>query len=457
MCCTLEEGELAEQVHRYTVKSFYDRMVQRGIYRAYVVYEDGMFTLSHPDLMAPLQAFFEASPAFAGHEAVFIGREDDIDTLFFAFVHNTRRGLAQGGLRFCKYSTLAELLEDGLRLSQGMTRKNALARLWWGGGKGIMALPFSVDDQREITPFTGREKYFEAYGRFVASLNGVYYTAEDLGTTTEDMAVIHSHNRFTTCVPTAMGGSGNPSPYTAQGVLRGIQAAWRFLSGTDNLKGVRVAVQGVGNVGAALVSVLDDVGAEVWMADTAKLPYLKSLQASRPGLHIVEQDDAIYDLDVDIFSPCARGAVINPLTIPRLKVKLICGAANNILSALDDARLLYERNIAFVPDYVCNRMGIINCADEWMGYLPEDIQNAVEKVYPDTLRIFEYARDMHITTTTAAEYLADEAAKRLHPLLCHRGIRIIRHLIDNYWADPVYAQHSMALGGYDEFYREIGR
>ncbi len=448
---TLIEGDLAAEVRLCTLKNFYDRMVQSEIYRAYIVYDRGTFSLSHPDLLAPIQAFFDSSPAFADHEAVFIGREADVDTLFFAFVHNTRRGLSQGGLRFCKYSSLAELLEDGLRLSQSMTRKNALAKLWWGGGKGIMPLPFGLNDASEIA-FDERKRYFEAYGRFVASLRGVYYTAEDLGTSTEDMAIILRHNRFTTCLPTAMGGSGNPSPYTAQGVIRGLEAAWRFLEKANSLKGVKVAVQGVGNVGTELVCALDDAGAEVWMADSAKMSHLKVLKEIRPELHIVEQDDAVYDLDVDILSPCARGAVINPLTIPRLKVKLICGAANNILSSDEDAKLLYERNIAFVPDYICNRLGIINCANEWMGYLPEDIQDAVEKVYPDTLEIFEYARKWRVTTTEAAEHLADRAARDIHPWLRDRGIRIIRYLINNYWADAqVYAPDPIAMSWYEAY------
>jgi leucine dehydrogenase len=450
MCGALIEGEIAEEVRLWSLKYFYNRMVQSGVYRAYIVYDGGTFSLSHPDLLAPIQAFFDISPAFAEHEAVFIGREDEIDTLFFAFVHSTNRGLAQGGLRFCKYFSLADLLEDGLRLSQGMTRKNALADLWWGGGKGIMALPFSVSDEREIVRPNGRRKYFEAYGRFVASLRGVYYTAEDLGTTTDDMTVIFRNNRFTTCLPLEIGGSGDPSPHTAQGVFRGMQAAWKVLRGTSNLEGVRVAVQGVGNVGTALVSALDNVGAEVWVADSAKMNHLKALEDIYSNLHIVEHDDEVYDLDVDILSPCARGAVINTLTIPRLKVKLVCGAANNILSLDEDAEFLRERNIAFVPDYLCNRLGIINCADEWMGYLPQDVQDAVDKVYMDTLRVFQRASQNNITTTKAAEDIADEKAQVLHPLFRHRGINIIRYLTDNCWAnEQVYARDPMAVYGYE--------
>jgi glutamate dehydrogenase/leucine dehydrogenase len=318
-----------------------------------------------------------------------------------------------------------------------------------------MVLPFGVNDPSEISQFEERSPYFEAYGRFVASLNGVYYTAEAHGTTNDDIAVILRHNRFTSCVPCETARSGDPSPYTAQSVLRAMQAAWKFLSNANSLKGVRVAVQGADSVGTALVNALDNAGAQVWIADSARMDYVSGLESMHPDLHIVERDDSIYDLDVDIFSPCGGGGVINPLTIARLKAKLICGAASDVLSSPDDVRLLRDRNIAFVPDYICNRIDAGIRADEWMGYLPEDIQDAVERVYPDTLRVFDYARARNITTTEAAEVLADEAARHLHPLFrhcgvsLHRGLRIINHLMDSYWAEAsVLSQQSAAASGH---------
>lgn len=450
MYSDLDEIRLAEETRHCTVKRLYERMERSGVYRAYILYRGGEFTLSHPELLAPIEVFLKRkSLAFAEHEAIFIGREEGIDTLFFAFVHNTRRGLAQGGLCFRKYSTLLELIEDGLKLSRDMTRKNAMARLWWGGGKGIMALPFSVDDQSEVAPSGRRKKYFEAYGRFVASLRGLYYTADGPGISARDLEVIHKHNRYTTCAPMATDDCDDPSPYAAKAVLRALQAAWRFLE-AGSLKGVKVAVQGGGAVGTALVSALDDLGAEVWMADSANPDQLKLLKEIRPSLHIVEQDDDLYDLDVDIFSPCADGAVINAHTIPRLKAKLVCGSASNILSSPDDARRLQEKGIAFVPDIICTCVEAINCADNWMAYLPEEIfRNAVEKVYSDTFKILDYAKRHRTTTIEAAEMMADAEAKQSHPFLRDRGEKIIEHLVDNYWADaPFAAQYAMAVGGY---------
>lgn len=424
----------ARLVRNLNLPEFLARLEAAGVYRGYLLYENGQFQLSHPQLLAPLQAFLELSQDFANHEGIFFGREDGLDAVFWAFVHDTRRGLAQGGLRFAPYQSLADVLVDGLRLSQGMTRKNALAGLNWGGGKGIMTLPRQFSHPSQFTASPERRAYFEAYGRFVASLGGIYYTAEDVGTNTQDMAAILSQNRFTTCIPGDHGGSGNPSPYTARGVLRAMQAAWQALTGSDSLAGVKVAVQGTGNVGGPLIRYLDDLGAEVHIADVNRAS-LDAIAAERPRLVVVETPEAIFDVDAQIFAPCAIGAQVNVDTIPRLKVKLVCGAANNILREPEaDAERLRARGIGFVPDFVANRMGIVNCADEWQGYLAWDVRLAAERVFPDTLRVFKYARNRYSTATQAANDLADMAASELHPLLGHRGRRIIDHLILSRWS-----------------------
>ncbi len=424
--------ELARKVRAASVEDFHDRLAEAGVTRAFVVSENGEITLSHPGLLAPVKAFFELSQDFDDHEGVFIGREDGIPTLFFAFVHDTRRGLAQGGLRFKPYDSMADVLVDGLRLARGMTRKNALAGLWWGGGKGIVAASEAVRTPEYLREGTEpRLELFRAYGRFIASLGGVYYTAEDVGTKTSDMNAILGQNRFTTCVGDALGGSGNPSTATARGVFVAMQAAWRFVTGSDDLAGAGVAVQGVGNVGGPLVGLLDDAGARVWVTDV-DAGALAALSAERPRIEVVEPD-AIFDLPADVFAPCAIGAQVNERTIPRLKVRLVCGAANNILGEDADAERLRRRGIAYVPDYLCNRMGITNCADEWQGYLQHDVELAAERVYPDTLRVLKHARGQMITTAAAADQLADVAACELHPMLGHRGRRLIDHLMASGW------------------------
>ncbi|MFN8673763.1 MAG: class I tRNA ligase family protein [Candidatus Sericytochromatia bacterium] len=425
--------EIAQILRDLKTEDFLNKLKEKNITRAFVIFENGEFKLSHPDILEPVKVFLELSQDFSKHEGIFIGREDGLDSLFFAFVHDTRRGLAQGGLRFASYEKFADVITDGLRLSQGMTRKNALAGLWWGGGKGIMTLPANIKTADEIKVGSEeRRRYFEAYGRFIASLKGIYYTAEDIGTNTDDMKAILSQNRFITCIPPSSGGSGNPSPFTARGVLKAMQAAWKTISGTDDLKNVKISVQGAGNVGGSLIRYLYEAGSKIWFCDTSETR-IKNMLEEMPELQVVKNED-IFDLDVDIFAPCAIGAQVNSLTIPRLKVKLVCGAANNILKEPDrDSILLKEKNILFVPDFLCNRMGIVNCADEWLGYLEEDIKLASERVYPDTLRVFKYSKNRSVTSMKAAIDLADIAASELHPLLLHRGRRISDELIKSGW------------------------
>ncbi|MGA8807934.1 MAG: Glu/Leu/Phe/Val dehydrogenase dimerization domain-containing protein, partial [Thermoanaerobaculia bacterium] len=436
----LRRRDQARMVRNWTVRDLIAVLDAEGIRRGYVVYENGEIIVSHKALK-PIRSFFELSHDFGAHEAVFIGRDPQFETIFTAFVHDTRRGLSQGGLRLQNYPNVAELLTDGLRLSQGMTRKNALAGLNWGGGKGIIqaipGLPLPAKDQ----PYPEeRRALFHAYGRFVASLGGVYYTAEDMATYTPDMDAILSQNRFTTCISKAIGGSGNPSAHTARGVFRAMLAARRATTGSEDLRGVRVSVQGAGNVGFPLVRMLHDAGCRLGVTDFSDAVRDK-VRSTFPDVTVIDDLDAIYDIKADIFSPCARTPLTKE-TIGRLhdaEVRMVCGAANNQLTnPEEDAETLAAMNITYVPDFLCNRMGIVNCADEWRGYLEDDVRLAAEQVYPDTLRVMRQAGRLHISTARAADMLADVAAAEVHPLIGHRGRRIVDHLIQTRWAsEPV--------------------
>ncbi len=446
----------AATVRQWSTSDFYRMLLGANIRRSYLVYEAGEFTVSHASpILGAIRAFFELSHDFFDHEAVFISRDDVTKTPFFAFVHDTRRGLSQGGLRIRDYANMAELLSDGLRLSKGMTQKNALAGLNWGGGKGIIAMPEGYGTPQEFRDDPrhqpARTELFRAYGRFVASLRGVYYTAEDMWTNTADMNVLLGENRFTTCIASARGGSGNPSPFTARGVFAAMRAAWKHLRKTEDLRGVKVAVQGVGNVGRPLVELLYKAGALVAVADPVKtaidstvdLLGARVVHCAKPenafrdrstSLWILDDPDSVFDVEADIFSPCGTGGQLNGGTIPRLKVTLVCGAANNQLrDGQPDAERLTRRGITYVPDFLCNRMGITNCADEWLGYLEEDVLLAAERVFPDTLRVLRYAKNLRITTAEAAESLANVAASELHPILGHRGRRIIDFIVRSSW------------------------
>ena len=424
--------------------SFVERLRALGLRRASFVWDpsEGALRASHPEL-APLAGAIQANTRdFHGHEGVFLEVGRSTGLLLGAFVHDTRRGLSQGGLRYWPYPTLGEFLSDGLRLSQGMTRKNALAGLWWGGGKGIIA---RADDDRFHDPGYRAEVYTD-YGEFVTGLRGCYVTAEDAGTVAADMAVVHAHTRFATCIPPRVGGSGNPSPATARGVVCAMEAA---LDETERggLRGKTVAIQGAGNVASHMVDLLLERGVARVIAteiDPERQAALGERWADQPvTVRLVPPgDDSILSEPCDILAPSALGGVLNPRTIPGVAAPIVCGAANNqLLDEARDGRALMERGVVYVPDYVCNRMGIVHCANEQAGYVPHD--PAIERhlgrewdgsVYHVTRRVLRDARMREIPTALAANELADAAAAELHPIWGHRGRQIIAGLERDGWA-----------------------
>ena len=428
------------------VQRFVDLLTQEGVHRAHLVYDRDQerVTASHP-LLEPLARFIgEDTRDFMEHEGVFLQVSPTGATLQGAFVHRTCRGQAAGGVRYWTYETVEGYLRDGLRLAKGMTRKNALAGLWWGGGKGVIArnpsLP--VDD-----PET-RAHIYREYGEFLTALRGCYVTAEDVGTSVADMAQVHAATRFTTCIPPALGGSGNPSVPTARGVVCGMEAAIDFLHAGDTLRGKTVAVQGMGHVGEPLIGFLLDKGvARVFAWDISPdLVHAVTQRVNDTRLEarvIAPNDDSGMAADCDILAPCATGAVLNPRTIPRLKARVVCGAANNQLEdASRDDRLLLERDILYVPDFLTNRMGIVTCADEQSGYLSPDplIERHLGRdwdhsIFRTTQRILHHAKTEARTPAKVAMDLADTLSVEAHPIFGHRGQGIIDGLVRDRWFD----------------------
>jgi leucine dehydrogenase len=273
-----------------------------------------------------------------------------------------------------------------------------------------------------------RRRLFQAYGKFVSRLGGTYYTAADLNTYNSDMVDVLSTTRFVTCLPIDRGGSGDPSPMTARGVFESMQAAWDVLFSAP-LSGVRVAVQGVGKVGKPLTTCLAEAGARLWLADfdqDVAERVARSLRDEHPGVEIeVVGRDEILRAPVDVIAPCAVGGVIDEAVIDALHpdVRLVCGGANNILDDEDrDAALLHARGVTFIPDFLCNRMGIINCADEWLGYSMKDVEDKIPDIPDDTRTLLRQVRDSRRNTLEEARAMAD---KRLgaeeHPLRELRG------------------------------------
>ena len=415
---------------------------ERGIRRAHFVSsaKTGRVEASHPELQ-PIAGFMESDPRdFQQHEGIFLQVSREYDTLQGAFVHRTVRGQAAGGVRYWSYDNVEDYLRDGLRLAVGMTRKNALAGLWWGGGKGVMARNPAVDrDDRSV-----RDALYREYGELMTAVRGCYVTAEDVGTSVEDMAQVFSTTRFTTCIPPELGGSGNPSVPTARGVLAGMTAALEFLDG-EPLAGRIFAVQGVGHVGGPLIQFLLEHGAEKIYACDVDAGLVETLQQTTPDsveLRCVGREDTwIYGIECDVFAPCATGAILNPGTIPMLKARVVCGAANNQLEdANRDDALLHDRGILYVPDFLTNRMGIVTCADESAGYVTPDpdIERHLQRdwehsIHQTCLEVFRESRSGGRPTSTVATEIADRLSMEVNPVYGHRGARIIESLVGDRW------------------------
>ncbi|MFJ8067662.1 branched-chain amino acid dehydrogenase [Peribacillus sp. NPDC096447] len=316
-------------------------------------------------------------------------------------IHDTTLGPALGGTRMWTYASEEDAIEDALRLSRGMTYKNAAAGLNLGGGKTVI-----IGDPRKDK----NEEMFRAFGRYIQGLNGRYITAEDVGTTVEDMDLIHEETNFVTGISPAFGSSGNPSPVTAYGVYRGMKAAAKEAFGTDSLEGKVVAVQGVGNVSYNLCRHLHEEGAKLIVTDINKESVARAVESF--GATAVNPDE-IYGVDCDIYAPCALGAVINDHTINQIKAKVIAGAANNQLKEPVHGDQIHEKGIIYAPDYVINAGGVINVADELLGYNRERALKKVETVYDTIERVIEIAKRDQIPTYKAADRMAEERIARM--------------------------------------------
>ena len=428
---------------------FIDSLKDAGLRRAYLVTdaETGQLRGSHEALSSLVEAVSGDSRDYHAHEGVFFEVGEESGHLLSAAVHKTRRGQAAGGVRFWTYPTMEAFVRDGLRLARGMGHKCALAGLWWGGGKGVVARRGGADHRDPEL----RAAVYRDYGRFMTGLRGCYVTAEDVGTTTDDMALIFSRTRHTTCIPDSLGGSGNPSGPTAAGVVVAMEAALQHL-GLGTLEGKTVAMQGLGNVSTFMVQELLDrqvdaiIGAEIDEHAVARIKDRFAgtcLQARlvQPG------DDAILAEPCDVLAPNAVGAVINPGTIPGLRAKVICGAANNQLEESDrDSTALRDAGVLYVPDFLANRMGIVNCANEQYGYLGGDdpaiaahLQRETPTgVFQRTLEVLGRAEASGQTTAQEAVALADDLMEEQHPLWPHRGQVIINELVRRGWDRGAY-------------------
>jgi leucine dehydrogenase len=317
-------------------------------------------------------------------------------------IHDTTLGPALGGTRMWTYESEEAAVIDALRLARGMTYKNAAAGLNLGGGKTVI-----IGDPRKDK----NEEMFRAFGRYIQGLNGRYITAEDVGTTVHDMDTIYQETSYVTGISPAFGSSGNPSPATAFGVYRGMKASAKEAFGSDSLEGKVVAVQGVGNVAFHLCRYLHEEGAQLIVTDINKEAVQRAVDEY--GAKAVDPDD-IYDVECDIYAPCALGATVNDETIKKLKAKVIAGSANNQLAESRHGDILFENGIVYAPDYVINAGGVINVADELYGYNRERAMSRIETIYDNIEKVFDISKRDHIPTNVAADRMAEERIQHMH-------------------------------------------
>lgn len=330
------------------------------------------------------------------YEQVVICQDKNSGLKAIIAIHDTTLGPALGGLRMWTYDSEEDAIEDALRLARGMTYKAAAAGLNLGGGKTVI-----IGDPRKDKS----EALFRALGRYIEGLNGRYITAEDVGTNVEDMDTIHLETKYVTGISPAFGSSGNPSPVTAFGVYKGMKAAAKEAFGSDSLEGLTVAVQGVGNVAYSMCEYLHKEGVKLIVTDINEENVQRAVDAF--GAIRVSPDE-IYDVECDIFAPCALGGIINDNTIDRLKCKVVAGSANNQLREDRHGDMLEARGIVYAPDYVINAGGLINVADELQGYNPDRAMKKVEGIYDSILRVFEIAKRDGIPSYQAADLMAEE-------------------------------------------------
>jgi leucine dehydrogenase len=338
-------------------------------------------------------------PEFDQHESLHFVQDPKSGLKAIIAIHSTALGPAAGGCRRWQYVTDADALTDALRLSRGMTYKNAIAGLKFGGGKSVIL----ADDSAPRSP-----ELFRAFGRAVEQLGGLYITAEDVGCSVEDMRHVNEVTSYVSGLPqSGDDAGGDPSPITAQGVLLGIEAAVKFRLGKDSLKDLKVAVQGVGHVGLQLCLLLHKAGARLIVADVNR----DNLRLAREQLPVTIVPPAeILFADVDVLAPCALGNVLSSVTIPQIKARVIAGAANNQLSTEADGALLAERDILFAPDYVINAGGIINVSHEYIGgSSEEEVRNEVARIPQRLETIFQEAKK----TRQPTNVIADELARKI--------------------------------------------
>jgi leucine dehydrogenase len=339
---------------------------------------------------------FEYLPEFEGHKMVSFVSDAQTGLRGFIAIHNTRLGPATGGTRYWRYDTEADALRDALKLSRAMTYKCALAGVAYGGGKAVI-----IRDARHPKG----SALLRAYAGMINTLNGSFYTGEDVGMTERDVEFLARHSRFINGLP---GRAGDPAPWAALSVFYAMESGLKAVYGTTSMRGKTFAIKGLGKVGSELARLIFEQGGDVTGADVSREAVQKAVRRF-PKLKIARVRD-IHTLPVNVFSPCALGGDFNGKTIPRLKCDIVCGGANNQLVSARDGERLHERGILYIPDYVANAGGLINVTEEWngKGYHREEVARKVKEVGKTAARIIALSQRRHRPTSITADRLAED-------------------------------------------------
>ena len=335
--------------------------------------------------------------AKAEHQNLFFCNDPEVGLKAIVAIHDTTLGPAIGGVRMLPYSSEEEAIEDALRLSRAITYKSSLAGLNLGGGCAVI-IGNNRTDKTEVL--------MRRVGKFVEGLNGNFIASIDVGTTQKDLEYIHAETNYVAGLPTSMNGSGDTTVFAARGVFFGIKAAIKELYGDDSLAGRKVAVQGVGSVGEHLVSMLRAENARVYVSDMTEERKMKV--AAKYKAEPIQYSTS-YELDVDVYAPCALGGTVNPDTVPKMRCKIIAGSANNQINDEEATiKLLQEHNILYTPDFLINSGALISCFSELEGYGNDRTESLIRNIYTATRHVIQRAREENISTYEAAKQLAEK-------------------------------------------------
>lgn len=333
----------------------------------------------------------------SGHEQLTFCHNEEAGLKAIIAIHDTTLGPALGGTRMIDYQSEEDAIKDALRLSKAMTFKSSIAGLNFGGGKAVIFKNNNIKS---------KELLFRTFGKFVDGLAGRFIAAEDMGTDVKDMEFVRMETKYVTGISKAIGGSGDPTPVTAYGVYIGMKACANEKWGNDSLRGRKIAVQGAGQVARHLCEYLYNEGAELFVTDIDDKKIKRILEMIKAN---VVKPDEIYNVEADIFAPCAVGGTLNTQTINALKVEIVAGGANNQLEDEEiHGKLLHDRGILYAPDYVVNAGGLINVANEIEGYRQDRAMKQAENIYSILQRVFALSKEKNISTNEASSEIAIE-------------------------------------------------